>query len=97
MGLNYDDLTQISVPSIGVGGISEIYVERAVIMFDESEETGCVYRVDLDILKPQSHIQRLPSLLGRDILHRMQIHYSYPTNTLTFHVETADRIIPIPR
>ena len=96
MGLDYDALTQISVPSIGVGGISERYVEQAVVMFDDVDRMVCMYSIDLDILEPQPHIERLPSLLGRDILHRMQIHYSYPTNSLTFQIETADRIIPLP-
>ena len=96
MGLNYDDLTQISIPSIGVGGISERYVEQAVVMFDDVDRMVCMYSIDLDILEPQPQIQRLPSLLGRDILNRMHIRYSFPTNTLTFHVETADRIIPLP-
>ena len=97
MGVHYDSLNMHSAAIVGIGGLSEAYIERANLLFTASDKTVYIYRIGLLILKPKTHLEEIPSLLGRDILHRMQIHYSYPTNTLTFQVETADRIIPIPR
>ena len=97
MGVDYDALIESTMSVRGVGGVGETYVEKAILVFNEPGKAICWYHLSLDILQPQVHLEEIPSLLGRDILNRMHIRYSFPTNTLTFHVETADRIIPIPR
>ena len=96
IGVNYDALLGYALPTRGIGGFSETYVEKAVIIFDESDDTGCMYHIDLDILKPQAHLAGIPSLLGRDILNHWHIRYSHPTNTLSFQVEDADQMITLP-
>ena len=63
------DLTQLDYTSSsrGVGGIADYSPQDAYLLFS-SDEAGVWRRLDLQIAKPADHNQRLPSLLGRDIL-----------------------------
>lgn len=92
MGLDFSALTINSHPSKGVGGFSEGYVEQALLVFNDPGRSICWYNLDLDILKPDEHLREMPSLLGRDVLNRMKMCYSPPTNSLSFQATGADRI-----
>ena len=97
MGLDYDALQENPISSYGVGGISESYMESALLLFSGPGNAMCWYRLDLDLLAPDEHILGLPSLLGRDVLNHWHMRYSYPTNSLTFNVGSADQIVPLTR
>ena len=97
MGIDYDDLMENPHPSVEIGGIDEGYIERANLMFKLPNRVTLMYFIPLHISKLAKHREGLPSILGRSVFHNWHTHYSPPTNTLTFQVETADRIISLPR
>ena len=55
-----------------------------------------VYYVGLGILPWDPKMQRIPSLLGRDVLHRWATNYDFSARTLTFDPHSADVVIPSP-
>lgn len=69
IGVDYGKLTG-STESVGIGGITNNFVEPAVVIFSEPRQCLYVYRIDLQIASPVPDIMDIPSLLGRDILDR---------------------------
>ena len=96
IGLDYSLL----LPPVG-GGISASsadtreHREEAVVMFTDGTDL-LAYNIELGILPWDPDMQRIPSLLGRDILHRWAMTYDYEGRTLTFEAHTADVVIPAP-
>ena len=78
--------------SIGIGGSQPYYQEPAVIILTDSDGEHR-FPIILSIAKPQSItpsdpdpiINRIPSLLGRDVLNRLRIDYHYPAARLHFY------------
>ena len=78
--------------TIGIGGSQPYYQEPAVVILTDSD---CEHRfpITLSIAKPQLPtssnprpvINRIPSLLGRDVLNRLRIDYHHPANRLHFY------------
>ena len=95
VGLNYHDLRVSPVSSVGIGGYSQNYVERAFVAFAEKGRAVHLYNIEMQIVKPKEELMRSPSLLGRDILNNWLMRYSPKTNRLTFKVITADHTLPI--
>ena len=92
VSLDYSTLNK-SDQSMGISGAIDSYKERAIVVFREQSSAIHGYDIDLTIIKPDPDkpgINRLPSLLGRDILNRWTMHYSPTTDSLTFEVVTAD-------
>ncbi len=96
MGLDYGALDATPFPSVGIGGVEEGFVEQATLMFEGTDNTTFMYFIPLHILKPNAHLEELPSLLGRGVLRNWHMRYSPPTKTLTFQVASADRTIRSP-
>ena len=106
------DVKTASASSIaqGIGGSIRTYVEPAVIVFSEPGVGLWAYREDLEILEPDADdaaevmagiddpeaSQKLPSLLGREILDRWKVIYHRAEDTLTFEVISADDFISLP-
>lgn len=93
MGINFDDLPGRIQGSVGIGGNAELKRLPAIVMFRDPELGVYAYEVDLAVARPYPPIRDLPSLLGRDILNRWDIHYSAPTGTLTFEALDADHTL----
>lgn len=65
----------------GVGGTHTYCRETAVIEFDDSgAEIGL--RLELAVAKPHPLVDKLDSLLGRDILNRLRMEYDFPQDRL---------------
>jgi len=80
---------------VGVGGSMRIFEEPAILAFVDPPHTVHLYEFGLKIVLDNPKIRDLPSLLGRDILHRWKMEY-YPTEKhLKFDVQSADRTIPM--
>lgn len=92
------DQLENPVTSDGVGGPATYFRERAVLEFvdgDAREIRGC--EVDVLIAKPSADpmhsINRLPSLLGRDIIDRWRMVYDRTEGVLEFTVRSADVVL----
>jgi hypothetical protein len=94
IGVDYAALTR-ETESVGVGGISRDYLDHALLIFSEPNRYLYAYFIDLMITAPSPEITDLPSLLGRDILHRWRISYNFATKRLVFDVLSADVVIPL--
>ena len=67
-GIRVSELRGMS-RSHGIGGSSDAFVEDARLLFEDADRvTPYLYRLEIDIAKPDGNNQSLPSLLGRDIL-----------------------------
>ena len=64
--------------SRGIGGISSYFREPAILVFDDAAQLR-LYEVELRIADPNENNQRLPSLLGRNIINYWYMQYD-PTN-----------------
>ena len=92
IGVDYSILSA-SGQSMGISGAVDSYKERAILAFTDQGPIIHGYDIDLTIISPDPErpgINRLPSLLGRDILNRWTMHYAPTADNLTFEVETAD-------
>ena len=77
--------------AIGIGGSQAYYQEPALVMLTDSDGEHR-FRITLSIAKPQPLtpsnprpiINRIPSLLGRDVLNRLRIDYDHPGGRLRF-------------
>ena len=96
MGIDYNQL-QNKLTAIGIGGISHSYVEKASVLFPDSDNLYC-YNIDLWIANNENELlMEAPSLLGRDILHQCDMKYQPTKDTLVFSVVTADRVYSLPQ
>ena len=77
----------------GVAGSSQRYLENAVFSFRDSLGNPVYrYRVTVRIGKPEDVDQRLPSLLGQDILQNWRTIHEPALGRVEFVVRTADII-----
>ena len=92
ISIDYSILNK-SGQSMSISGAVDSYKERAILAFTDQDPIIHGYDIDLTIISPDPErpgINRLPSLLGRNILNRWTMHYAPTTDNLTFEVETAD-------
>ena len=92
IGIDYSTLNK-SDQSMGISGAIDSYKEDAIVVFSEQGLVIHGYDIALTVIKPdpkKTGLNRLPSLLGRDILNRWTMRYSPTTNRLTFKVITSD-------
>lgn len=90
------DLLEGSVTSRGIGGRATYFPERAVLVFtDYAERQRYGYRISVNIAKPGDMGNRLPSLLGRDVIRRWRMDYDPIDNRLEFTARDADFALSI--
>ena len=90
MGIEYKNLNA-GGETTGIGGVSQNFAERAIVVFDEAERRILwTYWIDLLIASPKRQIMDLPSVLGRDILDRWTWRYNPSKGELKFRVLSAD-------
>ena len=89
----YDELV-VSLDSEGVGGSYPYYREYAFVVFSESDNNRFrAFDIVLAVARPEIPtpsnprpvVNRLPSLLGRDVLNRMRMDYDFPAGRLRFY------------
>ena len=67
-----------------VSGAQIYYAEPAVISFYEEGGERRDFRISISIGKPHPALDDLPSLLGRDVLNRLEMIYNFAANRLRF-------------
>ena len=89
----YDELV-VSLDSEGVGGSYPYYREYAFVVFSESDSSEIhAFDIILAVARPEIPtpsnprpvVNRLPSLLGRDVLNRMRMDYDFGGRRLGFY------------
>jgi hypothetical protein len=95
LGLDYSQLENLDTNSRGAGGPIRSYKEPAWVAFTDGTELFG-YSIELGILENRDDMLNVPSLLGRDILHRWRMTYQYSMGLLQVEVETADVVVPLP-
>ena len=93
MGFDYTDLGDEEV-TLGVGGLSETFIEPAYIAFLGGGLLYC-FEVDLRICKPSEELMSVPSLLGRNIIDRWRVVYDPTELELTVEVASADAVVDV--
>lgn len=93
LGIDLSDLVGRYEVS-GIGGTDWCAIEEAYLAFTEPD-TGKVWYYNVDMLisrRGAEETRRLPSLLGRDILHRWRMFYFGHSDerSLTFEVISDD-------
>ncbi len=90
------DLLQSRSTSRGIGGTASYFPEPAVLLFaDEATGQDYGYQISINVAKPGDVSDRIPSLLGRDIIRRWQMDYDPTYSKLEFTVRDADFIIDV--
>jgi hypothetical protein len=93
LGVDFSGLLN-ETTGVGVGGQTPIFEEAALLAFLDPPHSIHVYEFGLKIVADSPKIRDLPSLLGRDILHRWRMDYHPSEKVLDLHILTADRVLP---
>jgi hypothetical protein len=93
INLDYSRLTK-EVDSVGIGGICRDFAEPALVAFTDGIAVY-IYEIELRIATASADIMAIPSLLGRDVINRWHISYSFPNNKIEIQNHTADNIVSI--
>ena len=88
MGINYA-MFENEVPTLGIGGAAENFVESAYLAF-VGDEALYGYEIELHICKPAEELMTVPSLLGRDIIDQWRVTYDKSTSELLAEVVSWD-------
>ena len=75
--------------SLGIGGVSENYIESAYLAF-VGDEALYGYEIGLRICKPSEELMTIPSLLGRDIIDQWRVTYDKSAVELLAKVLSCD-------
>ncbi len=94
------DLLERPVPSDGVGGTATYFLEPAILEFVDGDAREIRrYEIDVRVAKPapdpRHSINRLHSLLGRDIIDRWRMLYDRSDNLLEFTVTNTATANPL--
>ncbi len=85
------DLLQGRVTSSGIGGSATYFPEPAILLFaDHAARLRYGYRINVNVARPGDVSDRIPSLLGRDVIRRWQMDYDPTNSRLAFTVRDAD-------
>lgn len=78
----------------GIGGQSSYFVEQAILSFRDADGRPIyLYDIDIRIGKPEEVSDRIPSLLGQDVLKRWRVVHHPPADRLEFQSVDADYTI----
>lgn len=94
LGLDYRLLLNHNTSSRGAGGPISSYREPAWVAFTDGVNLYG-YAITLAILEFRLDMLTVPTLLGRDVLHRWGMSYSHSAAVLEFEVHSADVIVPL--
>ena len=80
-----------TVPFSGVGGDIDVPIESAWVAFEDGERLSA-FEIGMPLvsIQPEAKLRPLPSLLGRDVLHRLRIDYQFSAGRLQLEVESSD-------
>jgi len=93
MKIDYRQLGNES-QAIGIGGISNVYVETARLGFS-CDKVLYGYEIDIHICKPRKELMKIPSILGRDIISQWRVTYDQSVEELSAELKSWDERIMI--
>lgn len=91
LGIRYDKLSKSRSSLIGVGGTVACFTITDAFLIFMSLKKEVRIRLPLSVAKHplermaprlRTHILRLPSLLGRDVINRYKLTFDFPNNTM---------------
>jgi hypothetical protein len=88
LSINFHALTN-STESQGIGGVARAYQETAAISFYDRYYIYS-YITEMEVAAPLVHNDRIPSLLGRDILQQWRLIVDKPENEIRCVPKTWD-------
>jgi hypothetical protein len=91
----YTDLDPPTSSSIGIGGRARASVEPGLLSFLDGRRRLATFRVMLSIPASTRHNQKVPSLLGRDVLNRLRITYDWTARNILLRAIDADGFMPV--
>jgi hypothetical protein len=94
MGIDYTTLRLAPRASLGVGGVTQDYLEPAVLVFSDMTHLY-VYDTQVTIGHLEPNLLSTPSLLGRSIIDGWDLRYCPGSNILEATVNGASLIEPI--
>jgi hypothetical protein len=94
LGIEFEMLARTE-RATGIGGVSENFVEGAIIAFPEPGRCLWIYETELAIAARRPELFAVPSLLGRDIVNRWRMVYDPAADRLTLTVKSADARIAL--
>ena len=94
LGIDYSALSG-SVQCIGIGGLTNHYIEPATLVFAEPGLNLYLYMIQLQIAAASPDIMNVVSLLGRDVLRHWRMVCDPTRNRLTFGVLSSDYTVPV--
>jgi hypothetical protein len=83
-----------SEPAIAVGSRHNAAVLQAIIAFASNEGNLPIYSIQLHITPYSEISEKLPSMLGTDILHRWKMNWNPSEDILEFTIISCDKILP---
>lgn len=92
MKIDYTKL-RFTEPAIAVGSRHEAALLQAIIAFVSDEGVLPIYNIQIHITPYSLEAEKLPSMLGIDILHRWKMNWNPRENILEFEIITYDKII----
>ncbi len=92
VGLDYSQLQNLDNSSRGAGGPIDSYHEDAWIAFSDGK-TLYGYAIRLSILAFREDMLTVPTLLGRDVLHRWGMRYRHSSGLLEFDIDSTDVLV----
>lgn len=93
INLDYSRLIY-SEPAIAVGSKHNAAVLYAIVAFASDEGILPVYGIQLHITPYSRKYEKLPSMLGTDILHRWRMNWNPSKDLLEFEIISSDKILP---
>ncbi len=94
MSLDYSQLHRTVGASFGAGGPITSFSEPAWVAFSDGT-TLYGYWITIAILENRADMLHVPTLLGRDVLHRWSMAYNFSERQLEFEVLSADVAVPV--
>lgn len=94
IGVDYASLTD-KQENVGVGGLSQHYLEPAILVFLEENSRLVGYSATAGLAPQKPELMNVPSLLGRDILDQWKMTYDKSQPHLTFEINSVDFEAPI--
>ena len=95
-GIDYTRLTGKTACG-GIGGTTEMFVEPAHAVFLDSETKLLhVYTIALHIAPATPQLEKVNSLLGRDVLDSWRMTYDPAHRSLRFEVLSAGQVVQVP-
>ena len=90
--LGLETLAGPTVTIAGSAGVVSHRTEIAILQFLVGKR-AFLYRTPIVIISPSPEFRLLPTLIGRDILHRWDMSYRPSRGRLTFDIVTADEVL----